>query len=459
MALIRVLGTTDALERATFDFLLGWLGHRPVFGADDPRPALGPIQYGAATRGPAIPRDPRGPLVWQAVVDPAAPVLPFDIVAATARLLADDGLAIEAPDAFDRHGRLRHDRSLAATDEVRDRPVVDQTVELLGRWLQRQLGVDPLPRWPAGRRAVVGLSHDVDHPDAYATLRAIAANPLRLRSAPRTLAARALSQARSRVRDPHPNASWTFCRVVNAEARHGFRSTWFFAATPFHGPWGTPLDVAYDIGERRFQPVFALLRDTGAEIGLHTGYAAHQDPNRIRAERDRLAAIAGTDVAGNRHHYWHLGPQPAATLRAHEAAGFAYDSSIAFNDAPGLRRLGSLPFHPFDATLDRPLRVMQLPVLVMDAALFGGTTGIDDALRRFDAALARVVAAGGVAILDWHAEVSVARPGERRAWGTVYEEILALLGARDDLWVTDLHALASFAADRLAAVRSLGSTP
>jgi len=192
------------------------------------------------------------------------------------------------------------------------------------------------------------------------------------------------------------------------------------------------------------------LLDDGFEIGLHASYRAHEDPARVVAEGARLADVAGRAVPGLRHHYWQLGPDESATLRAHEAAGFTYDSSLAFNDHVGFRRGVALPFRPFDAVLGRPLRTIQIPTFCMDGNLFPAPGDIDEAVATVDRLIDGIVATGGLGAIDWHIQTSYPRNPTFAAWGTAYQEILKRLAARPDVWVTGLEAIASWVARRSA---------
>ena len=433
---------------------------RAVDGLDAARPGLLLVNGSVPTgdRVLVIPIDDDATLAWAAAVKggaeleaaTAAPRLPSDIVRQTARLLRDEPHRSPAPDSLDRHGRLRRDASAPELAGLGSVPVVDLLANALGHWLDRHGGPARRSRWPGGARAAVGLSHDVDHPDRYGILRAVTINPLRVRPAPRTLAKQAFSEARTRRRDPDPGAFWAFDALIESEGRRGFTSTYHFAATPFHGPTGSTYDVAYDVTESRFKPVFKRLRETGNPIALHTGYEAYAAPGRIAQERARLESAVGAPVVGNRHHYWHLGPDIEATLREHEAAGFAWDASLAFNEAMGFRRSTTLPFHPWDSAAARPLRTLQLPTTCMDGNLFYTSSDVDAAMAAISGLLDVVVAAGGSFVIDWHLQASVPTNHEYRAWADAYQAVLDLLAARPEVWVADLDAIARWWPQRMA---------
>ncbi|MGH2456442.1 MAG: hypothetical protein ACRDHD_09335, partial [Candidatus Limnocylindria bacterium] len=243
------------------------------------------------------------------------------------------------------------------------------------------------------------------------------------------------------LHDPDRDDFWLFDRLIESERSLGLRSTFLFAAVASHGASGSRHDVHYDLGWPRFRSLLATLRGLEVEIGLHASYGAHRSAARLAAERRRVEELAGVTVAGVRHHYWHLGADPDATLRAHEEAGLSYDSSLAFNDRPGLRRGIALPFRPWDAALGRPLRVLQLPVLAMDGSLFGDGAGAEAAADELWQAIEEVRTVGGLAVLDWHVRASFPANRPFRAWAECYQLTLRRLAAARDLWVTDLGSI------------------
>lgn len=459
----------NGADRAAIAFLLDALGiaGRPVTEPADagagPLLAHGPLEPTAGrlvipyrpADAEALTRD----LVHRLEVDdgPDA-VLPVDVVSVIGALLRDDTDGGIGREGRDEHGRVRYTSSTAARTDA-DGPLVDRIVERTGWWLHRLLGIDGADRWPDGARFAVGLSHDVDHPDRYPTVRALARDPRRLRRAPRTLAVRATDDLATLLRGPHPGEFWVFDRLVESEASRGFAATWFFASTPFHDRWGTTYDVAYDIAEPRFRRVFDQLAEAGHEVGLHTGYEAYAAPGRIAEERDRLVRASGAPVDGNRHHYWHLGPDPAATLRAQDAAGFRYDSSIAFNDHVGFRRSTSLPFHPFDATADEPLRLRQLPVFAMDGNLFYRSNDVEAAVATISDGLDEVAGLRGLAVFDWHLQACVPTRSAYAPWAEAYQAVLDLLAARTDVWVTDLGSIDRWWSERHDRIEAAADAP
>ncbi len=374
------------------------------------------------------------------------PSLPFDLIGAVAAHL--DDVEHRTGEGRDRHDRLRYDASIDARAGVGGLAVVNRYLGVLQQLLERDAGLEGIPRWPDGATAAIALSHDVDRPVKWGALRGFgAARRPALRHLP-LYGAKVGWTAWQRTKAGEADDFWLFEPLVDAEAERGFRSTFLFAPTPAFAARGTPDDVYYDIAWPRFEPIFQLLGERGFEIGLHAGYDAHRSLERLVGERDRLAIFAGLPIRGVRHHFWHLGPDEPATLRLHEEAGFAWDASMAYNDHPGFRRGVALPFNPWDAAMARPLGTLQLPTICMDGTLFRAGRGREAAVAEAMALIDEVIAVGGFGTLDWHVRTSLPLNREFRPWGEAYVAVLDRLAADDRVWVTSLDAAARWVQER-----------
>ena len=405
-------------------------------------PASGPAVHVPVERHSALPGS------VSVAPSPAGIRLSADIVEATGMLLTDAIHADVPPAALDRHGRLRAVASATGARGLLTTPLVNRYAAALGEALDRLGVTERRPRWPHGARAAIGLSHDVDRPDKYAILRA--AGSLRL-PGPRRLpwfVARTMRDLAHRAVDPSPNDFWLFDQVVAAESELGLRSTFLFSVMPAYGSYGSTNDVLYDAAWPHLRRAMRRLRERGIEIGLHASYNAHRDPARFIAERARLVELSDGPVDGLRHHFWQMGADVPATLRAHDAAGFAYDSSIAFNDAVGLRRSVALPYRPWDATLERPLTTWQLPVIALDSAACAGADSVEAAIEALWRGIEDVIDEGGIGVLDWHVRCSYPANARYRLWAEVYLETCRRLAARTDVWTAGLGEVVTWWADR-----------
>ncbi len=442
------------MRRYAVELLTESVGLKATFLDRPPTDPTPYIHHGrGSSHGPhalLIPHDPaRPPPLSPRFIDGSPPWrLTGDIIDGTLAFVTDAINDGAGGDAVDGHGRLRAAGSyLAANSGVTD-AVVNRYVGLLEQALPRLGAHEPRPRWPNGARAAIGISHDVDRPDKYAILRAVRAGRLPQPARLPWYAARAARDLAHRVRDPRPNDFWLFREVVEAEDARGFRSTFLFSVVPAYASYGSINDVLYDAGWPHLRHEMRRLRGEGIELALHASYNAWRDPSRFGAERTRLEELSGGPVHGLRHHFWQVGPDLQRTLRAHEAAGFAYDSSIAFNDAVGLRRAIALPYHPWDATEGRALRTWQLPVIALDSAACAGATSAAEAIDGVWSGIERVIDGGGLAVLDWHVRCSYPGNDRYRLWGETYLGILERLASTSGVWVAGLGEIAGWAETR-----------
>jgi hypothetical protein len=369
----------------------------------------------------------------------------FDLFAALRFWLADEGNRDAPGAAWDMHERLRAGASAQETKGVREVPIVNAYLKLFRHWLSVRVGIEEQCRLPAGRSAVIVLTHDVDQPLHPADPRNrlwAATQQFRLgsrRSALRhsvSTVARAGALAVLRPRERH----WSFPHILNAEERHGFSSTFMFAATSKFDVGGAPFDVDYNVCSPRFRNLFHRLRERGSEIGLHISYGARDDPDRIAQERARLSAAAGVDVISSRHHFWHMKRPFWETLHAHADSGLRCDSSIGFNDAPGYRLGVALAFHPWDPITGRTVEALQIPTLAMDAVFFAdpGRTSTSDVVAHLERLLAALKLYEGVAAIDWHEYTSFPLNPRYRNWAATYLELLQMLA--DDRQIAVLRS-------------------
>jgi len=283
---------------------------------------------------------------------------------------------------------------------------------------------------PPPRPLTVALSHDIDTPWRWSGVRAVAGAAARAKSAalgrrPAELARELRGLAglpRHRARGTDPN--WSFERIAGIERSHDGRSTYFVLAGHHHAADGAAPGV-YD----RVRPaVVTQVLAQGDELALHPSYTASERLSLIAEERERLESLAGRAIRGVRFHY--LRHDAHSTLPELDRLGFAYDSSHGYADRPGMRAGLSFPYRPYDITADRPLALLELPLVVMDATLaeerYLGLSS-DVGLDRAAAVLERAARAGGTVSVLWHNDRF--EPAYARGWDRVYDRLLG--------WVRD----------------------
>jgi hypothetical protein len=249
-----------------------------------------------------------------------------------------------------------------------------------------------------------------------------------------------------------PSLRDTLERSAAIETRHGATASYFFTVPP----WGerSRYDCVYAPSDRctfrgrrtRIADVMTELSRNGFDVGLHGGYQAAFEPDALRTERNMLRT-SELEIRTTRQHFlrWDVRTTPALQ----EAAALEVDSSLGFNANVGFRAGTSLPFHHFDVIADDELRLLEVPLIVEDTALFGpGGLNVDaDEARRIVGALIDQAAALGTAITFlFHPDKL-----QRREWEALFSWTLdyaETLGG----WLTSLSDLAAWWTVREAAI-------
>lgn len=280
--------------------------------------------------------------------------------------------------------------------------------------------------WPEGRSFGLFLSHDIDQIHDRELFHVLAtANHIRriLVQGESGRVALALRRLGRILFAPKP-VEQDFQTILEIEARHGFRSTFFV----LHDPYWSRNGPRYRLTCPELRRIADLIREAGGEIGLHGGVSCFNRADLYRESRAALRAALGVEVEGIRNHLLQFsGPK---TWLAQEAAGFVYDATFGYSDRLGPRDGRTHPFFPVDPATGRTLKLVALPLTVMDVTLFrylrmDGSAALEAAWT----AIEPIIAAGGVVALLWHNNYF--NDPEYRDWQATYEHLLERLSARN----------------------------
>jgi peptidoglycan/xylan/chitin deacetylase (PgdA/CDA1 family) len=327
--------------------------------------------------------------------------------------------------AADEHGRF----PAAASTLAAGAAPLDAIVLAL-REAATALGVEPAPGYPGGARFAVALTHDIDTPWRW-SLKGLRGAGARLKSAlaagdSETVRVEASGLMRApvhRLLGTDPN--WSHGRFAASEQRHGFRSTCFVLAAhrdPHDG-------AAADAYAARRARLVSELDALGLEVGLHASYTCLADERLVASERAVLAGLLGGPIAGNRHHYlrlpWHEG------IHTLDRLGFSYDTTLGYAERPGPRAGLSFPFRPWDIATGAPMRILELPLVLMDATLaeerYLGLSP-EAAWGEVERILDHLHDVGGCASVLWHNDRF--DPVYGRGWDRLYDRLLDGIAAR-----------------------------
>jgi len=260
----------------------------------------------------------------------------------------------------DAHDRFPASAGYGLQSGTLTRPVVDEYAQLIRQRLVPHVTPDALePPW--GSHAIC-VTHDIDRVRIFDSLRHLGGVAKGcLRKNPRRagrVALDFLGTVTGRARDPLDNLESLSLR----ELRHGVRSTFLFLAGG-----DTKYDGRYTLDAVR-EPI-KRLRDAGHEVGLHGSYGTYLSKEALLAEREALERAIGSPVHSVRQHYLRF--RVPDTWRAMESSGLRADSSVGFAEHEGFRAGTSFPFQAYDVTMDRTLDVWEVPLIAMDATLYG----------------------------------------------------------------------------------------
>lgn len=320
--------------------------------------------------------------------------------------------------------------------------IVDRYLALLVQRVQdlrRRHGWPAWPgrAWPGEASHAVVLSHDVDFlPRRPAEVLAQAARTLMRHLLKQRdpvdawRAALACLGALARRRDP-------FCDlegIIEQERLLGVRSSFQVAVARRH-----PQDVNYPIEDPRVRQRLKVILASGFDLCLHGSVRSTERPGWYEEEAATLALHLATAL-GSRQHF--LSFAPDALFAAQERAGIRYDMSMGYPDRTGPRTGCSFPYFPYCLAEDRPYRVLQIGLCLMDVTLrsYMGLKG-ERAWRVIHEALQGLRSRRGAASVVWHPIVfqGARDPGFDALYWRLVHSVLSNGG-----WATDGRALDAF---------------
>lgn len=308
-----------------------------------------------------------------------------------------------------------------------------------------------IPPVPDGHRFLACLTHDIDHPSLrwqkfdHAVCgflyRAIFGSLLRVIRG--RLPARDLLRnwaAALKLPLVHLGLArdiWQgFDRYVRLEG--GLRSSFF--VIPFkHCPGRSSRGAAPSRRASRYGASDIVVRirellSAGSEIGVH-GIDAWIDSSKGRAELEQVRGITGRQDIGIRMHWLYFDEQSPAVL---ERAGFAYDSTVGYNETVGYRAGTPQAYKPLEAA-----RLLELPMHIMDTALFFPcylNLSPKKAREQVGQIIENAVQFGGCVTVNWH-DRSIF---PERLWGDFYLELVDTLKSRGAWFSTTAEAASWF---------------
>lgn len=335
---------------------------------------------------------------------------------------------------LDVHSRFTAKMSVAHRDGFLDRPVVDEWGLAFSQALEALV-----PQWrPKHRRLRAKISHDIDEvglppqlwqnhrngDGAWLARTGWMMLPFDVRHAIKLSVVhrdpiRGAAQLLRTLSPTQPSCLGLVRAAVGPALQRGLDSAVYWKASRFG-----PFDSGYDPRHDRIRSMIGWLREQGVENGVHPGYRTFRHPQELQAELHILRTVLGEEQLGGRQHYLRW---CAETWTDWENCGLAYDSTVGYNDQVGFRAGTCIPYRPWLLSLDREARLLEIPLVVMDASLLDSMRLHGDELlsvvRRL---IGKCRAVGGVFTFLCH-NTTLRNP----SFLEQYEQILDMLTASD----------------------------
>ncbi len=155
---------------------------------------------------------------------------------------------------------------------------------------------------------------------------------------------------------------WNFSWMMELEKRLGIRSVFFF----LHKEEGYK-NAWFRFASPKIKRLISALKNNKFEVGVHGTFKSVNDGHSLQQQKTALAKVYGEEPLGIRQHFL-LFSNPI-TFQLQEAAGLVYDSTLAFHDHDGYRNSYCYPFHPYDFEKDCPMRIWEIPLVMMEVSV------------------------------------------------------------------------------------------
>lgn len=319
---------------------------------------------------------------------------------------------VEEYTTYIRHNGHNWEVDYSSLERLRETtiPVIEIWVR---QWVDRgllKLVENAPPLWPEEKRFALCLTHDMDMLGGDLFWPRLRSLPTFWSAPIREKVIVALSTTRAFMKRCLPGTMSLDPLLVEwmeEEAKHGFKSSFFFLAQPLPDPdWQ---DSFYRYTDRvrfgnRHLTIAEVVKEmvkNGWDVGLHGSSRSHVSAELLARERQILSEICNQEVQTIRQH--HLFYDVRITPLSQARAGFKSDSTLGSNIRAGFRCGTGIPFFCYDLVSDTVLDILEVPLVVQDVAIFGSLQMDKEIALRHCVELMRYVAElGGAMTLLWH---------------------------------------------------------
>lgn len=266
----------------------------------------------------------------------------------------------------DEHGRYPFSESFQSKYAMCEQPVVDWYRLVVAELLRKKGAVLERKTW-GDKTWAFCPTHDIDYDKKWrpGIVKREVVDRFLFNQEKETWSTRLLRigeavKSAAQSEDPFRSA---FRRMHQEVHLKGGKATYFMKAG------GSGLrDVPYSLTDPFVFGQLAALNNNDFEIALHPSYHAFKNPEKIAAEKRILENVCGFNVTTHRAHY--LRYEHPISANQLDKEGFKIDSTLGFATRGGFRFGTCTPFPLFDPVNNSRLATWEMPLCVMDSALF-----------------------------------------------------------------------------------------
>ena len=258
----------------------------------------------------------------------------------------------------DLHGRFPAANALVVKHGFILRPIVDEYVALLKKWLT-MFGYTS----PKENEFSVVPTCDVDIPFYWSSRpvwRLLLGRFLKHKKISKFHQDIGLMRAMRNGHQKDPYDTFDYLMSLAEKNKLRFR---------FHmlGGGESMFEGYYNIDDARIIALMKEFLSRGHELGLHPSYNSFNDPKKIDTERRIVEKHSGTHLKFSRQHYLRFAVPE--TWRHLYNAYLKEDSTLGYAAEPGFRCGTCKPFPVFDIHQQKELPLLERPLLIMDVSL------------------------------------------------------------------------------------------
>ncbi|HNX01778.1 MAG TPA: polysaccharide deacetylase family protein, partial [Candidatus Cloacimonadota bacterium] len=314
--------------------------------------------------------------------------------------------------------RFDYNKSVQKYWDFIETPVVDVYCEILQKMLELFLvEFMRITTWEHDKRFAVSVSHDIDYWNFWTREHqnfVVRYNLNRLFKQPLNALYKVFSHTidKNIANDPFQKMN----QIVNRETKKGIISTNFLLTkTDF------PDQRMNYFGDPQYKTdIEKLLKNN--DVALHGSQESAMDKETLKKEWLALKE-AGYNAIGYRAHSLTFNYQKSFQIL--EEIGINYDATLGYWEHIGYRAGISFPFYPYNIAENRPFRVLEIPLIVMDTTLLSAKAmnlTVIQAYRRIKRLIRRANLFKSHVSILWHN--TTFDPIDFPGWGPLYWKII-----------------------------------